>query len=1018
MGVPVRCGRCGEEIERPGGVSPEVCPQCQAPLPRIAYEKTGSGRSNTPLARSSANKADPDWDETSELPALGPSTSRRPGSRGVPLLSADEGDVLPRRLKNYELLEEIGRGGMGVVYRARHVDLDRMVALKLIRRVAPQQEELLRFVVEAQVTGQIEHPCIVPIHEIGTDEKGRPFFVMKLVRGRALSEILLDLRRGEARTRREFPLSRLLNIFCEACQAVAFAHSKGVLHRDLKPANVMVGDFGEIQVMDWGLAKKFGAPETNTAGLLSIAPGTRPLRVRARGEEVKTVRENSRESELGFVSGTPEYMSPEQASGDAAARSPRSDVYSLGAILFEILAFRPPHVDADTRSLMRKVVTEPVVFPKRGGNRFKVSKPLRAVTLKALSPNPDLRYTSALALLLDVRAILDDRPVTARPDSLLDRAARTIRRHGAVLGTLAAALVVFSLGAAGVFWWTESVTSAKYRAESESKREKELRLDEFKERILAVDLARKATEARLLAETEKRAEQSRNIEQANRLSKAVPLYLYALDLAKRRQYDQAIKFLNGVIEIDPNSPITALAFFSRGEAYKSKDTQADARLAIESFKAADALAREHNQIGDPRALLHCGKLAWEVLQDVPLARQLYLKAAAADPQNPHSLLGEAYVHVLRGRELKDPAQVRKEAEQALALAQGAAGRGDFLWEAHYISGSIFGGLELPSSNLRDLAKAQQHFTQALRLEPQLADLWLGRAAVWREIGDKEAALSDYSAALGLRPNLLPALLGRGELKLDLGRLDQALSDLDRAAGLAPRDFSVHLQRGLALLALQRNPEAEQEFTTALALEPLSAAGRRHRALARFKLGRFAEAAQDAEKAYDLDRTNVPALQLCAEALLKAGRPDQAAGVYQRLLERVPDHADGLKGWADALRLQGHGKDALGKYLELLKRSPERQDVRLMAVQMLSENAAAAWHDPALALRLAREAEERASGRDPEVLLALAGALLAGKKQAEAKAMVERAYTLFPTDPRVQAERERLQQLADPQKRRP
>lgn len=994
--VSMPCLACGKLTALTVGDPKPHCTHCKAVMPPV--EEVAS-----PAV---------DDHETAELqaepqgkPRTPQSNDRRGGSRIG--LGVDELEVVPRRLGNYELVEIIGRGGMGLVYRARQVDLDRTVALKLIRTPHPRQEDALRFVVEAQVTGQIEHPNIVPVHEMGTDEKGRPFFVMKLVRGEALSEILMRLRKGDSKTRLAYPLTRLLHIFCEVCQAIAFAHAKGVLHRDIKPSNVMIGDFGEVLVMDWGLARKFGEPDTKSAGLLTVTPGSKPVLVAARGEMVRTVREDDTLAAQGLVAGTPEYMSPEQAAGDVSAMHPRSDVYSLGALLFEILNYRPPHVDPDTRVLVRKVATEPVIFPRHGGNRPKITPALRAVCLKALAMNPDERYAGALGLLIDVRAILADEPVSAKPDTPADKLARLFRRHGMVLATFAAAIVLLSLGAAASSWVLKAAAQQRefeksqrlHEAEQREQAEGRARL-EAEARVKAVKDRAEAVEARRLAEAQ-------NIESANRLARAIPLFLDALELLKRRRHDAALAQLQLVIEADPGSPVAALAHFACGEALQAKGSPEAARQAIAQYLAADAVSLQVNKIGDPRAVMRSGEVALRMLNDTVLALKYFERAAAIDPANPYGMLGLAYARILRGRGADAPETRQRHAREALALALKAVEHGGYLWEAHYVAGTLYGGLELPGTGVEDLAKAPQHLSQALALEPGAADLWLSRARVLRAIGDKTAALSDLGTYLRQRPDAVEALAARAELFMDIDRPAEALADAQRLLAQNARNPSGLLVRAAALSALKRPPEAEAAWGEALAVLAKDPALWLRRAKLRYLMGRFAEAAEDAGQALALDDKHLEALRLRADARIKAGRPVEAAEDYKLLRERDPAQTDVLLGLGDALRMQGRGADALEAFRAFVKLQPDRLDVRVRIVQMLCTQRDAAWYDPAAAIREARDAQQLAQNRDPKVMLALADALLAGNKGKEALEIVEKAYSNFPTDPEVVASRERM-----------
>ena len=259
----------------------------------------------------------------------------RPNSPEMPDLSG--------QASRYQIVGEVARGGMGVIFHGRDLDLGRDLAFKVILEKHREQTEMIRrFIEEAQIGGQLQHPGVVPVHELGRFLDGRLYIAMKLVRGRTLAAQL------EARKSPDEDRPRFLSVFEQVCQAMAYAHSRGVIHRDLKPSNVMVGNFGEVQVMDWGLAKVLDQG--------GVADEEGSLRSTAEGPVVRRLRSGSAapESRVGSVLGTPSYMAPEQARGALDTLDERADVFALGSILCEILTGKPAFTGRSEAELCRK----------------------------------------------------------------------------------------------------------------------------------------------------------------------------------------------------------------------------------------------------------------------------------------------------------------------------------------------------------------------------------------------------------------------------------------------------------------------------------------------------------------------------------------------------------------------------------------------------------------------------------------------------------------------------------------
>jgi WD40 repeat protein len=402
----------------------------------------------------------------------------------------------PWRVPGHELLGELGRGGMGVVYKARHVGLGRLVAVKMILAGGQAgEQDRQRFLGEARAAAGLRHPNIVAVHEVGEYEAGGgaclPFFSLELVEGGTLAQRL----RGEPQPPRA--AAELVEVLA---QAVQHAHDNGVVHRDLKPANVLLTADGSPKVGDFGLAKR-----------LDGADGRTPT---------------------GAVLGTPSYMAPEQAGGVTRAVGPAADVYALGAILYEMLTGRPPFKSEQPIDTVLQVLRDDPVPPRRLVPS--VPRDLETICLKCLRKEPARRYAGATALADDLRRFLDDRPIEARPAGRLERCGRWCRRHPAGAALVLALAVVL---AAGAWAALAGVREANARSAASQAQAEEARANEQAEKARA----EKAEEGRKRAEAEARAKlagaRRAEAERRERQARGLPLLLQAA-AARAERFDQ------------------------------------------------------------------------------------------------------------------------------------------------------------------------------------------------------------------------------------------------------------------------------------------------------------------------------------------------------------------------------------------------------------------------------------------------------------------------------------------------
>jgi hypothetical protein len=389
------------------------------------------------------------------LPAPTPSTAAL-GSAG------DAADEPPAAPPGYELVGEVGRGGMGVVYRAKDLSLDRDVAVKFLREHFPAGSTAARrFLDEARITGQLQHPGVPAVHQVGYLPGGRPFLAMRLIRGRTLDELLADGRGEPGRS------PNLLAVFEQVCQAVGYAHAHGVVHRDLKPANVMVGAFGEVQVMDWGLAKVLSGAAAARGGAADPAATL--------GTEIRATRDSSEETQAGSLLGTPAFMPPEQAIGAVDRIDERSDVFGLGAILCVILTGLPPYLAADSESARQLAARAKLDDAFARLDACGAEPELIALCRRCLAPEPTDRPADAgevAKAVAALRAAADDRARRAELDRLTAdvRAAAERKRRRLLAAAAAAVVAVLAAGTGVSVWQAVEASAARTAAEANAGR--------------------------------------------------------------------------------------------------------------------------------------------------------------------------------------------------------------------------------------------------------------------------------------------------------------------------------------------------------------------------------------------------------------------------------------------------------------------------------------------------------------------------------------------------------------------
>jgi serine/threonine-protein kinase len=377
----------------------------------------------TPLRDELCSLADADVQASlAHLPT--PSRQAEPGT--LPATVAEVKKVAGLR---FQILRPHDKGGIGEVFVALDQELNRQVALKEIQeRHATDPNSVGRFVREAEITGGLEHPGIVPVYGLGQYADGRPFYAMRFIQGQTLKDAIDRFHLGDPGVTGRSLLTR----FVAVCNTIAYAHSRGVIHRDIKPSNIMLGKYGETLVVDWGMAKAGVNEPAPSAGDGLPEPTLTPLLA------------DGIETQAGATMGTPTYMSPEQAAGRLDLLGPASDIYSLGATLYTLLTDRPPIEGKNTVELLRKAQRGEWLAPRQVNPD--VPPALDAVCRKAMALAASERYATALELAADVERWLADEPVAAYREPWTARAGRWVKRHRVPVTNVWAALMVLVMG--------------------------------------------------------------------------------------------------------------------------------------------------------------------------------------------------------------------------------------------------------------------------------------------------------------------------------------------------------------------------------------------------------------------------------------------------------------------------------------------------------------------------------------------------------------------------------------------
>jgi serine/threonine-protein kinase len=838
----------------------------------------------------------------------------------APTPQPPEGTALPR-IPGYEVLQELGRGGMGVVYKALHLRLNRPVALKMLLggdHAGPR--ERARFQREAEAVAGLRHENVVRVHDVG-DHEGRPYFTMEYVEGGSLAQHLA----GTPQAAR--PAAALVATLAGAVQA---AHACGVAHRDLKPANVLLTADGTPKVSDFGLARRL----EGGAGL----------------------------TQSGVLVGTPSYMAPEQARGQAQAIGPAVDVYALGAILYELLTGRPPFSGETAAATVQQVLTQDPVPPSRLNHS--VPRDLETVCLKCLHKEPGRRYTSALALADDLRRFGEGRPIQARPVGWGARCWRWCRRNPTAAALLATALVLVGLASGGGVWLVQQ--RAERRAEA-ARHDAELRNDVGTAVAQAVSL-RKAFHFHEARELLEQARQRLGPAGPDDLRRRVEQGRADLDLAER--LDAARARAASVVEgkFDPAGaePLYVSAFAAAGLSPEGDDSEAVAAAVRESAVRAEIVAALDDWASiTPDLRRRAGLLAVARGADPDPARdRLRQPELWQDGARLTRLLQEASVAELTPQLATALGRVaRARGGDAVALLTAAQSRfpQDFwlnfelsfaLHRAHRPEEAL--GYSRVALALRPntseacnqfgfilqangrLDEAIDHFQQAVRLGPRYDAAHHNLACALQAKGRVDEAIRHFEEALRIDPKFALAHIGLGESLQAKGRLDEAIGHYEEALRIDPQNALAHNNLGLALNKKGKVEEAVGHYEQALRIDPKLAGAHTNLGSALRAKGRLDEAIGHLEQAVRLGPKHAVARANLGSALQAKGRLDEAIGHLEQAVRLGPKHAVVRANLGSALQAKGRLEEAIGHYQQALRIDPKHTVARINLAGLLRD----------------------------------------------------------------------------------
>lgn len=811
-------------------------------------------------------------------------------------ISAPTADAWELPGDRYRVVGEIGRGGMGVVLRVVDTTFNRPLAIKVLRH-KPNRSDAAerRFVDEARITGQLQHPGIPPAHEVGRLADGRPFFSMKLIEGRTLAELLAE--RGSPQS----DLPRFLKIFEQIAQTIAYAHSQCVIHRDLKPLNVMVGTFGEVQVMDWGLAKRL-AQVVLDEGPLDDSP-VPPASAGAGPAITVRLEADSTDShtQAGEVLGTFAYMSPEQASGQTQELSTSWDVFGLGGILCTILTGRPPYLGQSSPDLLRQARNAELGGAWERLEACGADPELISLAKRCLAPKAEDRPRDAGQVAAEIAhylaSVQERLQLTRVTQAQAEVTLREERKRRRLAVVLAAAVVVLIISASVFGLWYANETAQRDAQAQHINREVAAALDEagrlrddlhsgLRDPLPAARMQSELHQWQSLLEAaqaaSKRAQtlaqSSRDLLTADLLNRLASV---AADLAADEEERQlafaldrirleASSLVDGRISLVATTPKLAQLFHDAGyRVEKDEPSEIAARIGKSTI----------------RLPLVAGLDFWALAtEDLPLQARLLEVARRADPHPWRDRLRqpEVWANQEKLNELAHEVDFDEQSPQVLAaLAFRRSGDVALARRALVAHPRDFWLLFQLGMNSKNSVEQAGAFRAALAVRPEAAVVYYNLGYVQQSQKQWTEAAACYRKAVALEPGYGEAYSNLGMVLDELGQADEALTCYRQAVEHAPQSVIAHINLGAALHAHGEFDGAIASFRQASAIDPKNTTVLNNLGAALRAKNQLAEAATCLRKSLEINENNAFAWCNLGHILNIQGKFDEALQAMKR-----------------------------------------------------------------------------------------------------------------------------------------